>query len=111
MVMTLNKGLQHLIKRKNTSNKTVNNSSFNQGYDKFIYLVAILGPLVNLPQLFKVWIEKDSSGVSVISWFGFSLISIFWLIYGFIHKDKHIIIMNVLLVVLQIIIAIGALIY
>lgn len=80
-------------------------------YDKFIYLVAIVGPISNLPQLYMVWGEKNVAGISIHSWFFFSFISLTWLIYGIIHKDRHLLIMNGALVVIQAFIAIGAMYY
>lgn len=79
--------------------------SNTKGIDKLIYLVVIGGPIMNLPQLLKIWIEKDSSGVSILSWVAFAIGSCIWLIYGIAHKDKPIIFMNSALMVVQIAIA------
>ncbi len=80
-------------------------------YDHIIYGAVILAPVLNIPQVFKVWIEKDASGVSIITWGGFSIISVMWFIYGYLHKEKPVMIMNVALVFMQIIIVIGTLRY
>ena len=80
-------------------------------YDKFIYVIVIIGPLSNVPQLLKIWTEKSSSGVSSVSWLFFSIVSLSWLVYGVLHKDKHLIIMNSALVVIQGFVAFGAMIY
>jgi len=66
---------------------------------------------MNLPQLFKIWLHKDASGVSFISWMSFSVFSLIWLMYGILHKDKPIILMNLALVVIQALIATGAFLY
>jgi len=81
---------------------------FTRFYDKFIYIMVVLAPISNLPQLYNVWIEKNVSGVSYISWLIFSLSSIAWFIYGFLHKDKHVMIMYSSLMIIQTLIAIGA---
>jgi len=86
-------------------------NKFKRFYDKFIYLVVILAPITYLPQLLKVWVEKDASGVSSLSWLFFSIISAAWLIYGVLHKDKSILIMNAALIVVQALIALGGLWY
>ncbi len=95
-----NFGLRHLHRRKRKN-----------FIDRFIYIFAIGGPLMNIPQLLKIWIEKSASGVSIISWVGFSLTALIWLIYGVIHKEKPIVVANVLYFVLQIGIIVGALLY
>lgn len=86
-------------------------NTFIKKYDKFLYIVVFVAPLSNIPQLMKVWVDKNASWVSAISWFSFAVISLSWLIYWILHKDKHITIMNFLFIIVQSIIAIGALVY
>ena len=108
------KGLHHQHIRKRIHQKYEgypHPDSFKRFYDKFIYLIVIIAPITNIPQLLRVWIEKDASGVSSLSWFMFSGISITWLVYGILHKDKHILLMNTALMIIQALIAIGAIIY
>ena len=76
-----------------------------------IYGVVIIGPLMNLPQLFQIWINKNAGSVSVITWFSFALFSFIWLAYGILHKEKPLIIMNSALVIIQFSIVAGALLY
>ena len=101
------KGLQHFYERKGVPEK----DKFKKFYDKIIYIIVIICPLLNLPQLYNVWIEKSVAGVSVVSWLGFSFISLTWLIYGIVHKDNHILIMNSALMVIQALVGIGVIVY
>ncbi len=80
-------------------------------FEKLIIFVAIVGPLANLPQLINVWIKKKANGVSVVSWILFSIVSLVWLIYGIIKKDKYIIITFTITFILQLMITIGTIIY
>ena len=80
-------------------------------FDRLIYVVVILGPIMNLPQLFKVWFHKDASGVSFVSWMSFSIFSIIWMAYGVVHKEKPIMLMNFFLAIIQALIAAGVLMY
>ena len=108
------KGLHHLLIRKRIHEKHEeypHKDKLKRFYDKFIYLVVIIAPIANIPQLLRVWVDKDASGVSSLSWFLFSGISITWLIYGILHKDKHILLMNTALMIMQALIAIGAMFY
>ena len=75
--------------------------------DKMVYLSAILLPLLNLPQLYNVWIAKNFSGVSVISWAGFAFFSMIWTTYGIMHKEKPIIFLNTGLFIMQLLVVIG----
>lgn len=75
--------------------------------DTIIYIVAVLGPLIAIPQVLKIWHVQDASGVSLLTWIGYLLGGFFWLTYGFLHKEKPIIITNALWIFVQIFIIIG----
>jgi len=79
--------------------------------DRAIYVIAILGPVMTIPQIIKIWLHKNAAGVSAISWSSYLVIAVFWLIYGFMHKEKPIILANILLIIINIIIVIGTLLY
>lgn len=112
--MVQNKGWLHFHLRKRIHQKKEvypSENKFKRNYDKLIYGLAILCPFLNLPQLFKILSEKSAEGVSEISWFSFSVISLMWFIYGFIHKEKPIIIVNGGLIIIQFAIAMSAIVY
>lgn len=79
--------------------------------DKCIYVIGLLSVAANLPQLWDIWVTKNTSGVSIISWTGFFIGSIFWFGYGWLHKEKPIMVINGLLVFVQAGIVIGLLMY
>ena len=109
-----NSGLQHYHLRKRIYQKHEpypHPDKFKRFYDKFIYLIVIIAPIANIPQLIAVWIDKNASGVSALSWFTFSGVSLCWFVYGVLHKDRHIILMNIALVITQILVAVGTLLY
>ncbi len=64
-------------------------------FHRAVYFVALLGPIMSLPQLFKILFEKDVSGVSFISWASYFFISCFWIAYGVEHREPPIILTNV----------------
>jgi len=103
-------GLRHIHKRKKRGDFPHKNK-FKSKYDKFMLVVSVLVPLVNLPQLFKIFLNQDASGVSLISWFFLSIFSFFWIIYGVLHKDKPIFFMHLFLFFIQIAITVGTFIY
>lgn len=104
-------GLHHLHKRKRSKLKkqTCPDNKLKRLMDKLIYVVAIFGPLVVLPQLFEIWINKRVEGVSIITWGGFLIASLFWVVYGLIHKEKPIILMNMLWTFIYLAIVMGIL--
>jgi uncharacterized protein with PQ loop repeat len=84
---------------------------FKNTMDKLIYAGGLLAPIVTIPQLYKIWIEKNAAGVSVISWSAFLIAAIFWITYGVAHKTKPIIFVYSILAIIEILIIIGTLLY
>ncbi len=108
------KGLHHYHIRKRIHQKHEpfpSKNKLKRNFDKLIYIAVIFGPIMTIPQLLKIWTSKNAAGVSFIAWASFSVISILWLTYGILHKEKPIIFMNLALIILQALIAISALIY
>lgn len=107
-------GLQHLQKRKRVHQKIEDYphpNKWKRFLDKGIYLAGILGPIMTLPQLSKIWIEKNASGVSAFSWGAYAIGAVFWIVYGFMHKEKPIILAYFSWFMLSIFIVLGTLLY
>ena len=79
--------------------------------DRAIYVVGVAGPIMTIPQVWEIWINKNAAGVSALTWGSYLILAFFWLFYGIIHKEKPIVFTNVLWIVLQTIIVIGVLMY
>jgi uncharacterized protein with PQ loop repeat len=60
--------------------------------DKFLVVIALVGPLVSLPQILQIHILKDATGVSALSWGLYALFNVPWIAYGLVHREKPIII-------------------
>ena len=84
---------------------------FKKFFDKLMYVVALLVPLIPLPQVWEVLVNKNVQGVAVSSWFFFGVVDILWLIYGFIHKEPPIYISNFIITILNFVVVIGVLLY
>ncbi len=91
--------------------KTLKKQDKHPVIDKLIYFAAVFSPAMTLPQIAKIWVEQNASGVSVISWMSYTLVTIIWLSYGIAHKEKVIIFSNVIWIFLNIAIVIGTLLY
>jgi len=79
--------------------------------DTLMFVVGIIGPLVSVPQLIKIFGEHTVSGISIASWFGYIGLTLLWLLYGLVHKERPIIITQALWLVVNIVTVIGAIIY
>lgn len=102
--------LHHMRKRK-LDNGHHHKERWVRNLDRIVLFVAILSPLFTFPQLALIYYSKNAAGVSALSWGAYSLFNIPWLIYGFIHKDKPIIVSTGLWFIINIAVAVGALIY
>lgn len=108
------RGLHHFHRRKRVHQKHEpypHPNKFKRFMDKAIFVIGVLGPLLTVPQVTKIWLEKNASGVSIISWAAYLFYAVFWLIYGFLHKERPIIVTYLSWIVLDLFIVVGIIIY
>lgn len=84
---------------------------FIKRLDGLMYFVGIIGPLVSIPQLIEIYDKRSAEGISVLTWAGYTVMGLFWLAYGVVHREKPIIITQCLWLVMNGAILIGALLY
>lgn len=92
------------------SHKKDKNSKQNHVLDVLIYPVAIISPVMTIPQLVDVWTHKTVVSVSLVTWASYAFVSAFWFLYGIHHKEKPVIMSGGLLCVLDAAIVLGVLI-
>jgi uncharacterized protein with PQ loop repeat len=78
-------------------------------FERFMLVFATVEPLATVPQIVQIWSGTDTSGVSLITWFFYTVTSTIWLVYGFKIKAKPIIISGILWVASQGLVVIGLL--
>lgn len=115
-------GIHHLRKRKTIQRvqgrekqqKQANDpglENFKKGMDKFIYIICIAAPLFAAPQAWKIWTQHNAGGISLITYTGFMFINVVWVVYGFLHKEKPVILLYCSLFVVNSIITLGRILY
>jgi uncharacterized protein with PQ loop repeat len=100
-------GKHHFFKRKIKLSK----KELNKVADNAVYVAGFFGLIMTLPQIFKIWFEKNASGVSIISWMSYTIVGLIWIGYGFVHKEKPIILTYSLWIAFYSFIIIGTFIY
>lgn len=75
--------------------------------DDLSYVAIFAGLFMTIPQVLKIWIEKESAGVSVTTWVSYTILGVFWVYYGLIHKEKPIIVGNFLGLLLNVAVVVG----
>jgi uncharacterized protein with PQ loop repeat len=107
-------GLHHLHKRKRIHQKHEkfpHPNKWKRYLDHVIIAVAIIGPLMTIPQIYKIWIYHNASGVSLLTWSTYLLTSFIWLAYSIAHKDKALFLAYVLWIIITFLVVIGVLLY
>src|ERR1700677_2546237 len=79
--------------------------------DRATLVVAILEPLITIPQMIVIFTSKTAAGVSLITWVGYELLTIVWLWYAIVHKDRLIFLYQGLFFIIQTGVIIGGLMY
>jgi uncharacterized protein with PQ loop repeat len=79
--------------------------------DKLVYFASIMGVLMTLPQIWLIYVGRNASGLSIISYCSYLVIGLIWLYYGILHKAKPIILVNTIWFFLYIAIIVGIVLY
>ncbi len=78
---------------------------------KLVLAMAIIEPLMTLPQVYEIWIRKQAEGVSLLTWSFYIFAAIIWLLYGLKIKDRPLIIASTLWIIVELIVVIGLVAY
>ena len=107
-------GVHHLHKRKRIYQKHEpypHPNRVKRVVDGFAMLMGVVGPAFTVPQLVKIWSEQNAAGVSAASWIGYTFIAVFWLAYGIIHREPPLILTYSIVLILNILVVAGTLLY
>lgn len=94
----------HLRKKKKKGNT-------QKVLDKLVYFAGIAGPVMTLPQVFKIWTEKSAAGVALETWLTYLFLSMIWVSYGLLHKERPLVIMHSSYFVINVFIIVGVALY
>ena len=74
--------------------------------DKMVDIISVIFPFTVLPQIYEIWINKNTEGVSLVTWSLFLLLTLPLFFYAYVHKEKKLALMyglfNVFYVILLI---------
>lgn len=79
--------------------------------DRIVYFFAFGAPFFEIPQLYTIYSQHTAANVSLVTWGFFAIASFAWLIYAVHHHLKPLIVSYVLFFTVELLIAIGILIY
>jgi uncharacterized protein with PQ loop repeat len=106
-------GVRHVARRRKARLKgfPTRTSVLKNALDILIYPIAIVGPLALLPQVIKLYTVQDAAGFSLATWLILGLLNLVWLYYGFVHRERPIIITNFMLGALNFAMVFGILLF
>lgn len=79
--------------------------------DKIIFAAAIIEPIFTLPQAYVIFKNHNATDVSLVTWFGFNILTIIWLWYAIAHRDKIVLVYQGLFFVFNTLVIVGGLLY
>ena len=100
-------GHHHRRQQKAKLSSAIKRSFAQICIDRAIYVFSFFGIIFTIPQVMKIWVDRDVQGVSFITWAAYLAAALFWLLYGLYHKEKVIIVSNLCAVAVNAVIVIG----
>ena len=79
--------------------------------DHMAIAAGIIGPVMALPQIYKIYFLHNAAGVSVLSWMAFGILNIPFILYGFVHRARLILTTYILWCAVNLTVAFGAILY
>lgn len=76
-----------------------------------VLAIAVIEPLMTLPQIYEIWIKQQAKGVSSTTWGLYIFAAIIWLLYGIQLRDRPLIISSFLWIITEMAVLVGVLIY
>jgi uncharacterized protein with PQ loop repeat len=101
----------HIREEEKKAHEALHSKKWMKKLDKVMIYVGIISPIMTIPQVLDVWINKDAGRVSALSWGVYLFIAFFWLAYGIIHKSKPLIITEIAWIIVEFVLVIGIIIY
>lgn len=81
------------------------------GLEKALRGLSVVTMLMTVPQVLTIWVGRDASGVSLVSWASYLFAACLWFVYGLQKRDKTIYLACIGWILLDAAIVIGVVIY
>ena len=105
----MNKKNKHLDKRRHVLVSTKKIKPLL--VDRLTYAAAIVEPIVTVPQVVVIFRDQTAAGISLFSWAGYQAMTLIWIWYAIVHKDKLILMYQSLFFIVQTAVIVGGIIY
>lgn len=79
--------------------------------ERFALFAGIIQPLITLPQIVTIYGSRSANDVSLLTWLGYLLFGIIFLMYGIVFRLKPIWVGQIIWVTMQSVTVVGILLY
>jgi uncharacterized protein with PQ loop repeat len=79
--------------------------------EKMVYVAAIVEPIITIPQAYVIFKDQTAAGVALSSWIGYQLLTLVWIWYAIVHKERLILVYQGLFLIIQAFVIVGAIMY
>ena len=79
--------------------------------DYLMYGVGIITPIALIPQILQIYTTRSATGVSLLTWTLITFFNLLWAIYGAVHKDKQLFFASAFVIIFDLVIVVGILLY
>lgn len=77
--------------------------------DRLTLIAAMVGPISTIPQAIKVFVSNDQTSIALSTWIMYDITTLVWIWYAVVHKERIILVAQMMWLVIQTIIIVGAL--
>ena len=92
--------IHHIHKRKRCAEKNLepypHPKKWIANLDKAMVIIAIIGPLFNVPQIMKIYVEHQVAGLAMSTWILLLTMKVPWITYAVVHKEKPLLVTSIL---------------
>ena len=86
-------------------------NKMKQHYEKYMYIIGILGSMVFFGQAYTIFCNKSAIDVSFFGFFSGFISVVSWLFYGFLIKNWPLIIANIIATIGALFVLLGIFLY
>ena len=79
--------------------------------DRLMSLAAVAHPLMGTPQVYAIYSTHNVTGISLLTWIGFMVLGLIFLLYALIHNIKPLITTQVLWFIVDFLVVFGVILY
>jgi uncharacterized protein with PQ loop repeat len=79
--------------------------------EKIVGVVVLIYPLTAVPQIVKIWVHKNATGVSVLTWILFLLMIVPLICYSVIKKEHKLTFMWSSWAIIYVVVIVGTILY